>query len=184
VDCLKAWKPPFNPAEVTAACVDAIRPYRVTRITGDNYGGEWPVAEFAKHRITYELSEKHRSQLYLELIPALNSQRVELPDDKRMIDELRRLERRRGRSGKDTIDHPSYGGMDDQANAVAGAVNLALYKPPSNPKAFPISISGGIGAEIQKTFGGMMLDEVSPVQSSSRHGQREMFKLNYYTQEE
>ena len=39
-------------------------------VTGDNYGGEWPVAEFKKHSVAYALSEKHRSQLYLELIPA------------------------------------------------------------------------------------------------------------------
>jgi hypothetical protein len=37
--------------------------------------------------------------------------------------EFRRLERRRGRSGKDSIDHPPRG-SDDTANAVAGAMWL------------------------------------------------------------
>jgi hypothetical protein len=152
VDCLKAWKPPFNPSEVVRACVEAIKPYRVTRITGDNYGGEWPVAEFAKHRITYELSQKHRSELYLELIPALNSKRVELPDDRRLIDELRRLERRRGRSGKDTIDHPAYGGSDDQANSVAGAVGLVLSKLPLSEHAEPTGVGTGLGFKMQREF--------------------------------
>ena len=41
-----------------------------------------------------------------------------------MIEELRRLERRRGRTGKDSIDHPAYGGSDDLANATAGVVHL------------------------------------------------------------
>lgn len=96
IDCVRAWKPPFNPSTVTKECTEALKPYRVKTVTGDNYGGEWPVAEFAKHKVSYRLSEKHRSQLYLELIPALNSGRCELPDNRRLIDELRRLERRRG----------------------------------------------------------------------------------------
>ena len=129
---------------------------------GDNYGGEWPVAEFAKHRITYQLSEKHRSQLYLELIPALNSRRVELPDDRRMIDELRRLERRRGRSGKDTIDHPAYGGSDDLANSIAGAVNLVIAKPAMSANAIPTGVGRGIGWEPRKLPGGSTFGKPSP----------------------
>ena len=60
VDLVKAWKPPFNPSEVTRECAEALKPYRVTKITGDNYGGEWPVGEFRKHNILYELSELNR----------------------------------------------------------------------------------------------------------------------------
>jgi len=62
--------------------------------------------------------------LYLGLIPVINSRRCELPDNRRMIEELRRLERRRGRTGQDSIDHPQYGGSDDLANATAGVVHL------------------------------------------------------------
>jgi hypothetical protein len=94
-------------------------PYRVFNVFGDAYGGEWPITEFAKHGVTYQLSELNRSQLYLAMIPVLNSKRCELPDNRRMIEEFRRLERRRGRSGKDSIDHPAYGGSDDIANSVA-----------------------------------------------------------------
>jgi hypothetical protein len=91
---------------------------------GDNYGGEWPKAEFAKHSINYELSEKTKSELYLAMIPLLTSRRVELLDNEKMKTEFRRLERRRGRSGKDNIDHPPRG-SDDIANAVAGVTCLA-----------------------------------------------------------
>jgi hypothetical protein len=41
-----------------------------------------------------------------------------------MKTEFRRLERRRGRSGKDSIDHPPRG-SDDIANAVAGVISVA-----------------------------------------------------------
>jgi hypothetical protein len=153
VDLIKAWRPPFNPEEITAECAKTLKPYRVQKVVGDNYGGEWPVAEFRKHGIVYELSEVNRSQLYLNLIPVLNSGRVELPDDRKMIEELRRLERRRGRSGKDTIDHPAYGGSDDVANAVAGAVHLIIAKPTPNLNALPIGVGRGIGVEIASAFG-------------------------------
>jgi hypothetical protein len=153
VDLVKAWKPPFDPSAVTRECAEALKPYRILSITGDNYGGEWPVGEFRKHGITYQLCEFNRSQLYLAMIPVLNSKRCELPDDRRMIEEFRRLERRRGRSGRDTIDHPAYGGSDDIANSVAGAVNLVIAKPVINPNAVPVGVGKGIGYEIRKCFG-------------------------------
>jgi hypothetical protein len=52
----------------------------------------------------------------------LNSNRIELLDNKRLASQLMTLERRSGR-GRDIIDH-GPGGHDDIANAVAGAANL------------------------------------------------------------
>jgi hypothetical protein len=77
------------------------------------------------HGIGYERSEKAKSELYLAMIPAVNSRQVELPDSRQLIEELRRLERRRGRTGKDAIDHPANG-HDDLANAAAGVSWLLL----------------------------------------------------------
>jgi hypothetical protein len=173
VDLIKAWKPPFDPSEVVKQSADTIKPYRIKTITGDNYSGEWPVAEFRKQSITYQLSEKHRSELYLNLIPVVNSRGCELPDDRRMIDELRRLERRRGRSGKDSVDHPQYGGSDDIANAVAGVIDLVISKPQPSKYAVPVGVGRGIGADLRRSFGaalamdrplngGLPLDEQSP----------------------
>ena len=51
------------------------------------------------------------------------SRGVELPDDKRLLTELSRLERKRGRAGKDSIDHPPRL-HDDLANSVAGVSYL------------------------------------------------------------
>jgi hypothetical protein len=166
VDLVKAWKPPFDPGEVTKECAEALKPYRVTTVIGDAYGGEWPVAEFRKHGIIYQLSELNRSQLYLNLIPVLNSKRCELSDDRRMIEEFRRLERRRGRSGKDSIDHPAYGGSDDIANSVAGAINIIISKPAMSPGAVPIGIGTGIGAEIRRA--GFSCSDRGPFDRSSR----------------
>jgi hypothetical protein len=161
IDLVRAWKPPFDPSEVTKECAEVLKPYRVRNVTGDAYGGEWPREQFRKHGINYEVSEKNRSQLYLELIPVLNSKRCELPDDRRMIEEFRRLEKRRGRSGKDSIDHPAYGGSDDIANSVAGVIGLVIAKPALSVNAIPIGVGRGLGAEIKKAFGSTF-DQPSP----------------------
>jgi hypothetical protein len=125
IDAIRASKPPFDPAVVTKELSDFLKLYGVTGVFGDNYGGEWPKAEFAKNGITYELSELHKSDLYLNLIPVLCSRKVELLDNEKLKSELRRLERRRGRSGKDSIDHPPRG-SDDIANAVARVISVTL----------------------------------------------------------
>jgi hypothetical protein len=52
---------------VTKEFSDFLKLYGVTGVFGDNYGGEWPKAEFAKNGINYELSELHKSDLYLNL---------------------------------------------------------------------------------------------------------------------
>jgi hypothetical protein len=125
LDLVKAWHPPFDPSAVVGEISELAKGYGVSSLTGDNYGGEWPVEAFRHHGIRYERAEKHKSEIYLAMIPLVNSQRVELLDDQVLLDQLRRLERRRGRTGKDTIDHPPRLN-DDVANAVAGVSYLAI----------------------------------------------------------
>lgn len=119
VDLVHWWTPPFDPVAVTRECADLLKRYRIQQVTGDQYGGEWPVSAFREHGITYEPSPKNKSDLYLSFIPTICGKKIKLLDNKRLIQQLQRLERRRGRSGKDSIDHPP-GGRDDIANAVAG----------------------------------------------------------------
>ncbi|WP_141138285.1 hypothetical protein [Boseongicola aestuarii] len=69
------------------------------------------------------MATQDRSALYIELLAALNSGRVELPPDQKAARQLQGLERRTGRSGRDIIDHPP-GSHDDLANAIAGAVAI------------------------------------------------------------
>ena len=121
LDLIRATRSPFDPSEVVKDYSQVLKAYGLSKAVGDNYGGEWPKAEFAKHGITYELCEKPKSDLYLASIPVFTSKRLELLDIEKLKTEFRRLERRRGRSGKDTIDHPPRG-SDDIANAVAGAI--------------------------------------------------------------
>jgi len=123
IDCLKVWTPPVDLDSMMAEAATLLKTYGISRVQGDNYAGDWPVQVFRKYGIEYEVCKKPKSELYLSLIPAICSKKVELLDNKKLIDELRHLERRRGRSGKDRIDHPPRL-HDDMANTVAGLVHM------------------------------------------------------------
>jgi len=125
----------------------------VTEVSGDRYGGEWCREPFRKLGINYRLAERPKSELYRELLPLVNSRRVELLDHPRLIAQLLGLERRTARGGKDSIDH-APNAHDDLVNAAAGvllevAENLteepelvapiAIPKGPDSPGYFPES---------------------------------------------
>ena len=91
------------------------------------------------------------------MIPAVNAKQVELLDHPRLLEQLRRLERRKGRTGRDSIDHPPRL-SDDVANAVAGALGLAS-KAPMGARGFPIGVGRGLGAEMRQSFGPLAMDQ-------------------------
>jgi hypothetical protein len=124
IDAVREKRPPFSPDGTVQDFCELLKTYRLTSVTGDRYGGEWPRERFKVHGIQYEVGEKPASDLYRDLLPMLNSGRVELLDLPRLIAQLCGLERRTARSGKDSISH-SPGAHDDIANAVAGVVSLA-----------------------------------------------------------
>jgi hypothetical protein len=121
LDVLRAWRPPFNPSGVIAEVSELLKGYGLRETTGDRYAPGFVSEGFRGHGIRYVPSEKDRSTLYLELVPAVNSGRVRLLDNGELMRELRGLQRRRGPSGKDKVDHVP-GAHDDRANAVAGAL--------------------------------------------------------------
>jgi hypothetical protein len=120
IDCLRAWHSK-NPEGTVDECVDVLRRYNVITVKGDRYSAEWVREAFRKRGIRYEWSDMDRSALYLELLPVINSGAVELLDDAALLRELRGLERRRGSSGRDRVDH-RQGCHDDRATCVAGVV--------------------------------------------------------------
>jgi hypothetical protein len=120
INILRAWKPPFDPAVVVNEICEILKQYRILSITGDRYGAAWVSSAFEKNGIAYRPCELSKSDLYLNLEARVNTQQIELPDDDLLVKELVALERRRGRSGKDSVDHPPRG-QDDRANAIAGA---------------------------------------------------------------
>lgn len=121
LDCVRERKPPFSPEDVVQEFADVLKAYRVHTVQGDRFGGEWPRERFRVHRIQYDPCKQPKSDLYRELLPAINAGTVELLDIPRLVAQLLSLERRTARGGRDSIDH-APGGHDDLANVLAGAV--------------------------------------------------------------
>jgi hypothetical protein len=126
IDCIREAKPPFSPEQVTDDFAALLKSYRVSQVTGDRYGGEFPRELFRKHDITYELAQQTKSELFRDLLPLLNSVRITLPRNDRLVSQIVGLERRVSAGGREIISHPEHG-HDDLANAVAGAASLSKY---------------------------------------------------------
>ena len=124
-DVIRARKPPFDPKEVTAEYAALLKQYRITNVVGDRYSAEWVVSSFSENGITYEASEKSKSDLYLEALPLFTRGIVSIPNMPQLIRELRLLERQTHRGGKDNIDHPKRG-SDDLANALCGCAAITM----------------------------------------------------------
>lgn len=123
-DVVRGRKPPFNAQEVTYDYAALAKQYGVSTLIGDAYSGEWLAQAVADAGGSYETSKLNKSALYLESLQMFARGAVSLPDMPILIRELRLLERRVHRSGKDAVDHPGNG-TDDFANAVVGALRAA-----------------------------------------------------------
>jgi hypothetical protein len=127
VDAVREVRPPFSPESVVEEfCVLLKNNYRITRVVGDRYAGQWPREQFEKRKISYVVADKSKSDAYRDLLPLLNSQRLVLPRSDRLLGQLVGLERRTARGGRDSIDH-APNSHDDLANAVALAAGLVAY---------------------------------------------------------
>ncbi len=128
LDVARAWKAPHDPAVVVGEMAAVLKAYGVNEVKGDRYAGAWPEQEFLKHRIRYQAADKDKSSLYLDFLPLVLSQRVELLDLKHLKNELVNLERRARSAGRDLVDHPPKG-HDDLANSVAGVCSIIGSRP-------------------------------------------------------
>jgi hypothetical protein len=127
-DVIRGRKPPFDPATVAGEFAALAKEYRCTKVVGDNYSGEWVSQAFKGAGVDYTRSELPKSGLYLEGLPAFSRGAISIPNHPLLIRELRLLERRTARSGKDSVDHgPS--GSDDHANVLFGAMYLLRQRP-------------------------------------------------------
>ncbi len=124
LDVLRETKPPFSPESVVTEYAALLQSYRINRVVGDRYAGEWPREQFRKHGIEYQPSANAKSDIYRDTLPLLNSGRIELLDHPRLLAQFASLERRTARGGRDSIDHAPRA-HDDVCNAAAGALLLA-----------------------------------------------------------
>ncbi|WP_434723111.1 hypothetical protein [Mesorhizobium sp. RIZ17] len=147
IDVLLEKKPPYSPEFVAEEFSNTLKAYGLSDVTGDRYGGEWCREPFQRRGITYRLADAPKSEMYLALVPSLNSGRVVLLDNDKLVEQIVALERRVGRTGRDSVDHMP-GGHDDLANGVAGCVYLLLLKqaPVARSVRMTTSSAGGASA--------------------------------------
>ena len=91
----------FDPATVTEEYAGLLKYYRIYSVTGDHYAAAWVSSAWSKHGVTYRQSNLAKSAIYLECDPLFARGLVRLPNHAKLLRELRLLERRVHRSGKD-----------------------------------------------------------------------------------
>ncbi len=160
LDCVREVRAPFSPESVVEDFCKTLASYRVGRVHGDRYAGEWPREQFAKRKVDYVPSEKVKSDIYRYMLPLLNSRKCQLLDIRRLISQLHGLERRTARGGKDSIDH-GPGAHDDVANAVAGAIVLASRH--DAPLNFYVPITGPSRSAVMGAYEASLVAAVDPI---------------------
>src|SRR6202011_181726 len=77
IDAVRECRPPFSPEDIVVEFAALLETYHVTSVRGDRYAGEWPRERFREHGISYEPAAKPKSDLYRDLLPAINSRKVD-----------------------------------------------------------------------------------------------------------
>jgi hypothetical protein len=152
IDALYERRAPFDPSTAFADVAALHRQYGISETTGDNYAAGLTVEGFAKVGLIYRLSERSKSQIFLDSLPLFTGGRIRLVDDARLRNQLISLERRTFPSGRDTVAHPDYrNAHDDAANAACGAATLAASE--AAPAIFhPKDLLGADNAPIPWAF--------------------------------
>jgi hypothetical protein len=137
VDVIRGKPSPHDPHSVTAEFAALAKEYRCHVVTGDAYAKGWVRGTFEAHGLEYKQSRLVRSELYLEGLPLFARGQVRIPSHDVALREMRLLQRRVAKSGKDNVDH-GVGGHDDHANALFGSLHLV-----AQPRAEPLQIMSG-----------------------------------------
>jgi len=150
---------PADPVTATSTVAAVLKSYGLTEVFGDRYAVGFVAAELSRHGLTLQHTNKSRSDLYRELLPALRSRRVRLLDNERANSQFATLERRALPAGGERIDHPSHGGAkDDVANAIAGALVMTATAPSSADNWLEF-----MRRQVE-SHGGMEFDDIRPSQ--------------------
>jgi hypothetical protein len=143
-DAIWGRHPPFDCAGVASDFVALAKSYNCRSIT-QHYSGEWVAQAFRDAGMTSRPSELSKSQLYLEGLQLFLRGLVSIPDCPQLIRELRLLERRTSRTGKDCVDHGA-GGSDDYANVLFGAMRLSTKRKPREVR--PMSVESAASFDL------------------------------------
>jgi hypothetical protein len=118
-DVLEAVPAPHNPNAVIEQFAEILKSYRIHEVSGDRYSANFVKDGFEAVGIHYNQSKESSSELYIEFGGLMATGKIELLDDQKLFGQLRLLERRPGRGGRDKVAHPPRS-HDDHAVASAG----------------------------------------------------------------
>lgn len=124
-DVVRARRAPFDPESVLREYAELAKQYHCGSLVSDAYAAEWVAQSVRAADLEHKRADMARSGLYLEAVAPFMRGSVSLPAHPILIRELKLLQRRTARSGKDAVDHP-VGGTDDAANAVCGCMRSVL----------------------------------------------------------
>ena len=135
VVAVREARPPFSPSAVVDDFAALLQRYRISKVVGDHYGGEFVKEPFRQHGISYEVAKQAKSDLYRDLLPLLNSGRITLPRHDRLVSQIVGLERR--------VTAPArIASTTARMATTTSLMPLAAWSAPSLPSARSILSSG------------------------------------------
>ena len=85
VDAVREVRPPFSPLAVVDDFSTLLKNYRVSKVVGDHYGGEFVKEPFRRLGISYEVCKQPNSDLFRDMLPLLNAGHITLPRHDQLI---------------------------------------------------------------------------------------------------
>jgi hypothetical protein len=121
LDLVRENEPPFDFVQVVGEYATLLREYGINECWGDRYAFASLESQLRRHGSALNQTKASSTEFYLRLKALLQAGAVVLLDDKKLIDQLKRLELQTLPSGAERIDHPKNAN-DDMASAAAGAI--------------------------------------------------------------
>ena len=88
IDVVREIRPPFSPEAATQELSETLKRFNINTVISDRYAGAYPVEMFAKYGIRCEQSARSKSDLYVDLLALINSRRIHLLDNQKLINQL------------------------------------------------------------------------------------------------
>jgi hypothetical protein len=155
IDCVREWQTGV-PTAVSAEAAQLLRSYGISMVYGDPWGSNWVRQPLRELGIEFAQLPMTKSEAYLEFLGICNSGAVELLANEKAIEQICSLQRRTGRSGRDSVD--ARGGIpEDMANVIA-AVCAMIEKNGRRHVRFTCLSLGGDGAVLDGRYSAVQYD--------------------------
>jgi hypothetical protein len=158
----------FDPHKVTREYAKLCKQYNIARVVGDAYGREWVTQCWRDCGLQYVTGQRTKVEIYLEALPLFTRGQVTLRPNEILLRELRLLERKTTRTGRDFVGHPPRG-RDDYANAALGA--LVMLQLDAQPMIITRAMVEAVGGQ---HYGRRLIagDQMFGVTVGNRMGER------------